>query len=149
MAIVDVVSGIVKSSLGVVGSRFGERAMKELIEVSCHADVDPKLSCEVMAQYGGLLMDAIEAQTAANRPQFVTFQHESDDGALMIYAATPDVAQRQGFRVQNRRTKMFSIVMPLSCDLAKRISREVLGDKQTVTFCPEPDDCDQTTISDL
>ena len=63
MAMIDVVSGIVKSSLGVVGSRFGEGAMKELIEVSCHADVDPKLSCEVMAQYGGLLMDAIEVGT--------------------------------------------------------------------------------------
>ena len=146
---VDVVSGIVKSSLVVVGSRFGERAMKELIEVSCHAGVDPKLSCEVVAQYGGTLMDAIEAQMAVHRPPYVTFQHESNDGALMIYAATPDVARRQGFRVQNRRAKMFSIVMPLGCDLAKRISREIQADKRTVTFCPEPDDCDQPTISDL
>jgi hypothetical protein len=117
--------------------------MQELIEVSCHADVDPKLSCKVMAQYGGLLLDALEAQMAANRPPCVTFQHESDNVALMIYAVSHDVARKQGLRVQNKGAKVFSIVMPLSCDLAKRISREVQADKRSVTFCPEPDDSDQ------
>ena len=97
-----------------------------------------------MADYGGDLIDALDVQIEAQRPPFLTFTIETDQGSLLIYAGNREFALIQGITLSDDTTELYAIVMPLDCDFSRRIQESMQEDANTITL--DPDEFELSTV---